>query len=147
MTARQQSIWSHCLSLFLSAPLPYTIKFTNYVLGAQSDPLWRPSISQMFQPSYAGTITAHNPYSDFRKKYEPPHEKTNNLHMRNQRRRSVRSNCEADHRSCFRYTDSTISLFSKSKIYSLQSSSVPAQLGLHLCRNHCGVDLLPSHVQ
>ena len=97
--------------------------------------------------AYAGTITAHNPYSDLRKKYEPPHEKTNNLHMRNQRRRSVRSNCEADHRPCFRYTDSTISLFSKSKIYSLQSSSVPAQLGLHLCRNPCGVDLLPSHVQ
>ena len=68
MTARQQSIWLHCLSLFLSAPLPYTIKFTNYVLGAQSDPIWRPSISQIFQPSYAGTITAHNPYSDFRKK-------------------------------------------------------------------------------
>ena len=75
MTARQQSIWLHCLSLFLSAPVPYTFKFTNYVLGAQSDPIWRPCISQNFQPSYAGTITAHNPYSDFRKKYEPPHEK------------------------------------------------------------------------
>ena len=45
------------------------------------------------------------------------------------------------------YTDSTISLFSKSKIYSFRSSSVPAQLGLHLCRSPCGVDLLPSHVQ
>ena len=59
MTARQQSIWLHSLSLFLSAPLPYTIKFTNYVLGAQSDPIWRPSISQIFQPSYAGTISQH----------------------------------------------------------------------------------------
>ena len=54
---------------------------------------------------------------------------------------------KADHRPCFRYTDSTISLFSKSKISSLQSSSVHAQLGLHLCRNPSGVDLLPSHVQ
>ena len=34
--------------------------------------------------------------------YEPPHEKTNNLHMQNQRRRS------ADQCLCFRYTDSTI---------------------------------------
>ena len=37
------------------------------MLGAQSDPIWRPIISQILQPSYAGTITAQNPYSDFRK--------------------------------------------------------------------------------
>ena len=55
MTARQQSVWLHCLSLFLSAPLPYT-NLLYYVLGAQSDPIWRPSISQILQPSYAGTI-------------------------------------------------------------------------------------------
>ena len=39
-------------------------------------------------------------------KHEPPHEKTNILHMRKQRRRSdqLRSNCEADQRLCFRNT-------------------------------------------
>ena len=42
----------------------------------------------------------------------------------------LRSNCEADQRLCFRYTDSTIPLLSKSKISSLQSSSVLVQLGL-----------------
>ena len=31
----------------------------------------------------------------------------------------LRSNCEADHRLCFRYMDSTIPLLSKSKIFSL----------------------------
>ena len=38
--------------------------------------------------------------------FEPPNEKTNNLHMRNQRRRSA-SNCEADQRIWFSYRDST----------------------------------------
>ena len=38
------------------------------------------------------------------KKTEPLHEKTNNLHMRKQRR----SNCTADQRLCFRHMDSTI---------------------------------------
>ena len=33
--------------------------------------------------------------------------------------RKFRSNCEADQRLCFRYTDSTIPLLPKSKIYSL----------------------------
>ena len=33
-------------------------------------------------------------------------------------------NCEADQRLCFRYTDSTIPLLSKSKISSLWPSSV-----------------------
>ena len=51
---------------------------------------------------------------------EPPYGKTNNLHMRKQRRRSAsRLNREADQRLCFRYTDSTIPLLSKSKISSL----------------------------
>ena len=49
---------------------------------------------------------------------EPLHEKTNNLHRRKLRRRSD-SNCEADQRLCFCYTDSTIPLLSKSKICSL----------------------------
>ena len=44
----------------------------------------------------------------------------------------LRSNCEADQRLCFRNTDSTIPLHSKSKIYSLWSSSVFVKLGL--CR-------------
>ena len=43
-----------------------------------------------------------------------------------------RSNCEADQRLCFRYTDSTIPLLSKSKISSLYPSSVAEQLSL--CR-------------
>ena len=42
----------------------------------------------------------------------------------------LRGNREADQRLCFRYTDSTIPLLSKSKISSLQSSSVLVQLGL-----------------
>ena len=36
----------------------------------------------------------------------------------------LRSNCEADERLCFRYMDNTIYLLSKSKISSLQPSSV-----------------------
>ena len=44
-----------------------------------------------------------------------PHRKTNNLHRRKQRQ----SNCKADQHLCFRYTDSTISLLSKSKISNL----------------------------
>ena len=44
----------------------------------------------------------------------------------------LRSNCEADQCLCVCYTDSTISLLSKSKISSLWSFSVLVQLGL--CR-------------
>ena len=42
------------------------------------------------------------------------------------------SNCAADQRLCFRYTDSTIPLLPKSQISSLQPSSVAVQPGL--CR-------------
>ena len=42
----------------------------------------------------------------------------------------LRSNCEADQRLCFRYTDSTIPLLSKTKILSLYPSSVAVQSGL-----------------
>ena len=42
----------------------------------------------------------------------------------------LRSNCEADQRLCFRYTDSTIPLLSKSKISSLYPSSVTVQADL-----------------
>ena len=47
-------------------------------------------------------------------------EKTVFLPMRKQRRRSASqySNCEADQRLCFRYTDSTISLLLKSELSS-----------------------------
>ena len=39
----------------------------------------------------------------------------------------LRSNCEADQRLCFHYTDSTIPLLAKYKISSLWSSSVLVQ--------------------
>ena len=58
----------------------------------------------------------HCSYSLTGQRFEPPHGKTNNLHRRKQRRRS--GNREADQRLCFRYSDSTISLLSKSKISS-----------------------------
>ena len=39
----------------------------------------------------------------------------------------LRSNCEADHRLCFRYMDSTIPLLLKFEISSFQSASVTVQ--------------------
>ena len=39
----------------------------------------------------------------------------------------LRSNCEADQRLCFRYTDSTISLLLKTEISSFLSASVTVQ--------------------
>ena len=42
----------------------------------------------------------------------------------------LRSNCEADQCLCFRYMDSTISLFLKSEISSFLPSSVCTQVGL-----------------
>ena len=57
--------------------------------------------------------------------YEPHYEKTNNLHMRKQRR-------EADQRLCLRYTDTAIPLLSKSKISSICQSPVLVYPGL--CR-------------
>ena len=42
----------------------------------------------------------------------------------------LRGNGEADQRLCFRYMDSTIPLLAKSKISSLQPSSVGLQPGL-----------------
>ena len=47
------------------------------------------------------------------------HEKTNILHMRNKDAHQLRSNHEANQPLCFRYTNSTIPLISKSKISSL----------------------------
>ena len=54
----------------------------------------------------------------------------------------VSPNCETDQHLCFRYTDSTSLLLSKSKIFSLESYSVPVQL--RLCRTYSKVTLL-SH--
>ena len=42
----------------------------------------------------------------------------------------LRSNCEADQRLCFRYTDNTIPLLLKSEISSFDPSSVAARAGL-----------------
>ena len=42
----------------------------------------------------------------------------------------LRGNRESDQRHCFRYTDSTIPLLSKSEISSLKASSVAVQPGL-----------------
>ena len=42
----------------------------------------------------------------------------------------LRSNCEADQRLCFHYTDSTIPLLPKPEISSLYPSSIAAQTGL-----------------
>ena len=50
--------------------------------------------------------------------YEPSHQKTNNLHMRNQRRRSAVQYCTAHQLLCFRNSDSAIPLLLKSKISS-----------------------------
>ena len=52
----------------------------------------------------------------------------------------LRSYCEADQRLCFRYTDSTIPLVSKSKISSFYQSPVLKQLGL--CRTCSETTLL-----
>ena len=46
----------------------------------------------------------------------------------------LRSNCAADQRFCFRYTDSTIPLLSKSEISSLLPSSVVVQAEPVLCK-------------
>ena len=50
-----------------------------------------------------------------RPQYEPRYEKTGFLHMRKQRADPLRSNCAADQRVCFRYTDSTIPLLLNTK--------------------------------
>ena len=63
--------------------------------------------------------------------FEPSHGKTNNPLWRKQRHRSA-SHCEAEQRLCFHYTDSTIPRLYKTKISSLQPSSVTVQAGL--CR-------------
>ena len=50
------------------------------------------------------------------KVFDPPHGKPTIYIGENKVADQRRSNCEADQRLCFRYTDSTIPLLSKSKI-------------------------------
>ena len=52
----------------------------------------------------------------------------------------LRSNCKADHRLCFRYTDSTIPLLSQSKISRLWPSDALVQLDS--CRTYSETTLL-----
>ena len=52
----------------------------------------------------------------------------------------LRSNCEADQRLCFRYSDSTVPLLLKSEISSFLLFSVTVQLGL--CRTRSKTTLL-----
>ena len=51
--------------------------------------------------------------------FEPRHKKTNILNMRNKDAAQLPIYREADQRLCFRYTDSTIPLLSKSEISNL----------------------------
>ena len=53
------------------------------------------------------------------RKIESHHEKTLCICMRKQSADQLRSNCEADQRLCFRFTDYTVPLLSKFKISSL----------------------------
>ena len=57
----------------------------------------------------------------------------------------LRGNHEADQRLCFRYTDCTILLFSKSKIAILEPSSVTVQFVLDLFENHIVCFLMTWH--
>ena len=51
--------------------------------------------------------------------FEQPHEKTNNLHIcENKDADQIRGNREADQRLCFHYTDSTVPFLLKSEISS-----------------------------
>ena len=52
------------------------------------------------------------------------------LHRENKGTDQLRSNCEADQRLCFHYTDNVIPLLPKSEISSCSSSSVTQQSGL-----------------
>ena len=72
-------------------------------------------------------------YSDscVRNIIEPRHEKTQFCLCENKAADQLRSNCKADQRLCFRYTDSTISLLHKSEHpASFLRSFVAVQTGL-----------------
>ena len=61
---------------------------------------------------------------------EPRHKKTGFCLCENKGADQLRSNCEADQRLCFRYTDSTLSLFIKSEISSFYAASGTVHVGL-----------------
>ena len=63
--------------------------------------------------------------------FEPRHEKTGFCLCKNKGADQLRSNCKADRRLCFSYTDTTILLLSKSKISGLLPS-VTVHAGLCL---------------
>ena len=65
--------------------------------------------------SYCGIVAFLKTWP-FSNRFESHLKKTNNVHMRKQRRRSACGNCEADQRLFFRYTDSTIPLLPKYEI-------------------------------
>ena len=72
---------------------------------------------------------------------EPPHGKTNNLHMRKKKDADqLRGNREADQRLCLRYTDSRLPLLFKYEISSFQLTSVTVQSDL--CRTCSETTLL-----
>ena len=61
----------------------------------------------------------NQPFYVYAKKvYEPPREKTYNLHMQNKDADQLRGDREADQCLCFRYTDSTCPILLKSEISS-----------------------------
>ena len=61
---------------------------------------------------------------------EPRHKKADFCLCENKGADQLRSNCEADQRLCFRYTDSTLSLLIKSEISSFYAASGTVHVGL-----------------
>ena len=61
---------------------------------------------------------------------EPRHKKTRFCLCENKGADQLRSNCKADQRLCFRYTDSTLSLLIKSEISSFYAASGTVHVGL-----------------
>ena len=68
------------------------------------------ALMYMFSETTKGMCANKNGIYTNLSMFVPPHEKTNNLNMQKQRRRS------ADQRLCFCYSDSTIPLLLKSEI-------------------------------
>ena len=61
---------------------------------------------------------------------EPRHKKPRFCLCENKGADQLRSNCTADQRLCFRYTDSTLSLLIKSEISSFYAASGTVHVGL-----------------
>ena len=61
---------------------------------------------------------------------EPRHKKADFCLCENKGPDQLRSNCEADQRICFRYTDSALSLLIKSEISSFYAASGTVRVGL-----------------